>query len=118
MRLPSRRGWSVLVLVVLVLFVIVTARLFVWPPSDLPQRADAAVALGGDPGQLRAKEAIRLVRQGYAPVAVVSLGGTTPAPCPHPQPKVAVICFRADPLDTAVRPATWALWLHVGTGIV
>ncbi len=100
MHFPSWRGWLVLVLVVVVLFVAATARLFVWPPSDPPQRVDAAVALGGDPGQLRAKEAIRLVRQGYAPVAVVSLGGTTPAPCPHPEPKVAVICFRADPLDT------------------
>jgi uncharacterized SAM-binding protein YcdF (DUF218 family) len=89
-----------LLLLVLVLFVAATARLFVWPPSNLPQRADAAVALGGDPGQLRAKEAIRLVREGFAPVAVISLGGTTPAPCPHPEPKVAVICFRADPLDT------------------
>jgi hypothetical protein len=100
MHFPSWRGWLVLVLVVLVLFVAATARLFVWPPTDAPQRADAAVALGGDPGQLRAKEAIRLVRQGYAPVAVISLGGTTPAPCPHPEPKVAVICFRANPLDT------------------
>src|SRR5271169_6831876 len=97
MHFPSWRGWLVLVVV---LFVAATARLFVWPPTDLPQRADAAVALGGDPGQLRAKEAIRLVRQGYAPVAVISLGGTTAAPCPHPEPKVPVICFRADPLDT------------------
>jgi hypothetical protein len=100
MHLPSRRGWAGLVLVVLVALVAASLRLFVWPPTDLPQRADAAVALGGDPGQLRAKEAIRLVRQGYAPVAVISLGGTTAAPCPHPEPKVPVICFRADPLDT------------------
>ena len=100
MHFPSWRGWWVPVLVVVVLLVVATARLFVWPPSDLPQRADAVVALGGDPGQFRAKEAIRLVRQGYAPVAVISLGGNPPAPCPHPEPKVAVICFRADPLDT------------------
>jgi uncharacterized SAM-binding protein YcdF (DUF218 family) len=87
-------------LVLVVLFIVATARLFVWPPTDAPARADAVVALGGDPGQLRAKEAIRLVRQGYAPVAVVSLGGIKPAPCPRPVPAVPVICFRANPLDT------------------
>ena len=53
-----------------------------------------------DPGQLRAKEAIALVRQGYAPVAVVSRGDVPEAPCPDPGPGVNVECFRADPLDT------------------
>ncbi|MBV8462716.1 MAG: YdcF family protein [Acidimicrobiales bacterium] len=88
-------------LILLVLFFVVgTARLFLWPPTDQPQRSDAVVALGGDPGQLRAKQALSLARQGYAPVAVISLGGTAPAPCPTAPPHVSVICFRADPLDT------------------
>jgi hypothetical protein len=100
--LPSRARGRVLLAVALlvVLFLAATARLFVWPPTDQPVRADAVVALGGDPGQLRAKEAIALVRQGYAPVAVVSRGDVPEAPCPDPGPGVNVECFRADPLDT------------------
>jgi hypothetical protein len=99
--LPSRaRGRLLLVLVVLVVvFLAATARLFIWPPTDQPVRADAAVALGGDPGQLRAQHAIALVREGYAPVAVVSLGDVPEAPCPSGD-GVRVECFRADPLNT------------------
>jgi uncharacterized SAM-binding protein YcdF (DUF218 family) len=101
MPILTARGWVVaMVLLLIVLFVVATSVLIVWPSSDPPRPADAVVALGGDPGQLRAKEAIRLARAGYAPVAVISLGGTTPAPCPRPVPKVQIICFRADPLDT------------------
>ena len=82
------------------LFVVATARLFVWPPTDRPAQADAVVALGGDPHQLRAKEAIALARSGYAPVAVISLGGQPVAPCPAPIAKVQIVCFRANPLNT------------------
>ena len=86
--------------VCVVLFLAATARLFVWPPTDRPVRADAVVALGGDPGQLRAQKAIALARAGYAPVALISLGGAVAAPCPHSVPGVRIVCFRADPLDT------------------
>lgn len=99
-RRVRRRRVMVVVAVLLVVFLVVTARLFIWPPTDGPQRADAVVALGGDPGQLRAKEAVRLVREGYAPLAVVSLGGNPPAPCPDSEPAVPILCFRANPLDT------------------
>jgi uncharacterized SAM-binding protein YcdF (DUF218 family) len=93
--------FSVFLFVALVLFVVVgTARFFLWPPTDRPAKVDAVVALGGDPGQLRAKKAIALARAGDAPVAVVSLGGNPPAPCPDAVPHVQVLCFRADPLDT------------------
>jgi len=85
---------------VVVLFAAATARLFVWPPTDRPARVDAVVALGGDPGQRRAARALTLARDGYAPVAVVSLGGHPPARCPRPVPGVTLVCFRADPLDT------------------
>jgi hypothetical protein len=84
---------------VLVLFVAATARLFVWPPTDRPTRVDAVVALGGDPGQRRAHQAVALAAAGYAPVAVVSLGGYR-VPCPAAPPHVEVICFRPDPVDT------------------
>ncbi len=84
---------------VIVLFLVATARLFVWPPTDPAARVDAVVALGGDPGQRRAHEAIDLVRAGFAPVAVISLGGIPAVACPSHH-GVAVVCFRADPLDT------------------
>jgi hypothetical protein len=84
----------------IVLFSATTARLFVWPPTDAPTRVDAVVALGGDPGQRRAHYALELVRSGFAPVALISLGGKRSVPCPtHPQTE-RVICFRANPLDT------------------
>ena len=88
------------VVIVLVVLSMATARLFVWSPIDPPARVDAVVALGGDPGQRRAHEAIALVKSGFAPVAVVSLGGKRPVSCPHPGTSVRVICFRANPLNT------------------
>jgi hypothetical protein len=94
-------AWAVLLaLVVGVLFMVATARLFVWPPSDPPARVDAILALGGDPGQLRAKEAVSLAESGYAPVVLVSQGGYPPAPCPTARAGIRVVCFRADPLNT------------------
>jgi len=95
----GRRLLAVLVLV-LALFVASTARLFVWSPVDSPRRVDAVVALGGDPGQKRAHHAIALARAGYAPVAVISLGGNPPVPCPSHVNGITIICFRAHPLDT------------------
>jgi hypothetical protein len=83
---------------VVILFVGATARLFLWPPSDRPTRAQAVVALGGDPGQRRAKAAVELARSGYAPVAVISLGGD--AECPPPVHGVRIICFRPRPVNT------------------
>lgn len=90
----------VLVLVLVIVVPVATARLFIWPPTDSPTKADAVVALGGDTGQLREKMAIKLAKSGYAPIAVISLGGQKPVPCPKPVPHVSIICFRADPLDT------------------
>ena len=100
MRRWLRTTAILLVASVVVVLVAGTPRLFLWPPTDRPTRADAVVALGGDPGQLRAKSAIQLARSGYAPVAVLSLGGRRAVPCPRPVPRVEIICFRADPLNT------------------
>jgi uncharacterized SAM-binding protein YcdF (DUF218 family) len=88
-----------MVVLVVVLFVGATVRLFVWSPIDRPTRVDAVVALGGDPGQHRAQAAVKLARSGYAPVAVISLGGYK-AVCPHPVRKVRIICFRPRPVNT------------------
>ena len=100
MRSWSRRWVLVVVGALIVVFLAATARLFVWSPIDVPVHADAVVALGGDPGQHRAHEAIALARAGYAPVAVISLGGNPPVSCPRPVQNVDVVCFRANPLDT------------------
>ena len=89
-----------LVGVVIVLVAASTARLFVWAPTDRAAPVAAVVALGGDPGQRRAHQALALASSGMAPVAVISLGGRRPVPCPRPVGGVQVICFRAMPLDT------------------
>ena len=99
---PSRRVKRILfvVLLVVIVFLVSTARLFVWPPSDPPSHVDAIVALGGDPGQRRMKSALELAKAGYAPVVVISLGGDPKVRCP-PTPKgIDVICFRPDPVNT------------------
>ena len=94
-------GWALgSVLVVGAVFAGATARLFLWPPTDAPAHVDAILALGGDPGQLRAKKAVALAEAGYSRVVLVSLGGYPPAPCPTAEPGIEVTCFRADPLDT------------------
>jgi len=85
--------------VVFVVFLIVTARLFVWSPDDRPTHANAIVALGGDPGEHRAKAALELARSGYARIVVISLGGYRVA-CPPSTRRVQVICFKPDPVNT------------------
>ena len=88
------------VLLVVIVFLVATARLFVWPPSNTPSRVDAIVALGGDPGQRRMKSAIQLAKAGYARILVISLGGNPPVRCPRAPTGIEVICFRPDPLNT------------------
>ncbi|MDE3085952.1 MAG: YdcF family protein [Acidobacteriota bacterium] len=94
-----RRRIALVALAVVVLFLGLTARLFVWPPTDRPTRVDAIVSTGGDPGQRRAHAAVALAAKGYAPVVVVSLGGYR-VPCPRPPRRVRVLCFHPDPVDT------------------
>ena len=96
---PSRRLIFLVILVVL-FFLVSTARLFVWPPRDTPSRVDAIVALGGDPGQRRMKSALELAKAGYAPIVVISLGGDPKVRCPHTPKGIEVICFRPDPVNT------------------
>jgi hypothetical protein len=99
-RRMRRRGRTVLIVIVLgVVFLATTARLFVWPPTDSPTHVDAIVSLGGDPGQRRAHAAVALAAKGYAPVVVVSLGGYR-VPCPPAPRRVRVLCFRPNPVDT------------------
>ncbi|MBL7495975.1 YdcF family protein [Frankia sp. CNm7] len=79
-------------------FVAVTAKLFVYPKRDAPAPVDAIVMFAGSAG--RVELAVSLARAGYAPVLAVS----QPAPgdaCPaNTIPNVEVICFHPDPLTT------------------
>ena len=99
---PSRhfKRIIIVVLLVVVVFLVSTARLFVWAPSDTPSRVDAIVALGGDPGQLRMKSAVKLAEAGKAPIVVISLGGDSKVRCPRTPKGIEVICFRPDPVNT------------------
>lgn len=101
-RSPSRRLKRIILVVLLmvIVFFVSTARLFVWPPSDTPSRVDAIVALGGDPGQRRMKSAVRLAEAGYAPIVVISLGGDPKVRCPRAPKRIEVICFRPNPVNT------------------
>lgn len=89
-----------IVVVVLVVLLATSARLFIWSPTDPPAHVDAIVVLGGDPGQPNAYKAIRLALAGYAPVVVISVGGVPEVPCLRAPRRIKVICFRADTLDT------------------
>jgi uncharacterized SAM-binding protein YcdF (DUF218 family) len=99
---PSKRLKHIIfiVLLVVVVFLVSTARLFIWPPSNTPSHADAIIALGGDPGQRRMKSALQLAEAGYAQIAVISLGGDPKVRCPRAPKGIEVICFRPNPLNT------------------
>jgi hypothetical protein len=87
------------VTVVLVVFGVVTVRLFVWPAQGMPTRVDAIVMLAG-PGS-RLPLALQLAREHRAAVLVVSRGWQGYAgPCPAAIPGVKLICFDPDPGDT------------------
>jgi uncharacterized SAM-binding protein YcdF (DUF218 family) len=88
------------VLLVVIVFLILTARLFVWPATDFPSRVDAIVALGGDPGRGRMNSAVQLAKAGYAPIVVISLGGDPKVRCPRTPEGLQVICFRPNPVNT------------------
>ncbi len=85
--------------VVVLVFVAVTARLFVWPAQGMPPRVSAIVLLAG-PGD-RLDVALDLARQHRAAVLVVSQGQHGyGGPCPAATPGVKLICFEPDPGNT------------------
>jgi len=94
----ARRVLTGLVTLIL-LFVIATARLIIWPASGMPARVDAIVMLAG-PGE-RLPTALALAREHRASVLVVSTGWKGyGGPCPAPVPGVRLICFEPDPGNT------------------
>ena len=98
----GRRRVFAAAMALLVTFVLVTARLFVWPAQGMPPRVSAIVILAG-PGN-RLPVALQLAREHRAPVLAVSRGWHGyGGPCPPATPGVKLICFSAfapDPGNT------------------
>lgn len=65
-RLPRAVG----MVLALMLLALASIRLFVLPARDAPRSADAVVVLGGAGNRLGT--GVHLVREGYAPILVVS----------------------------------------------
>jgi uncharacterized SAM-binding protein YcdF (DUF218 family) len=75
MRLRTARARLLLVvLFVLLPLVALFGRLFLWPSAGPPGRVDAVLVLAGGHGE-RQDTGARLVREGVAPVLVISDGG-------------------------------------------
>jgi uncharacterized SAM-binding protein YcdF (DUF218 family) len=70
-----------------------TARWILWPAADEPGRADAVVVLAGGLGE-RLPAARALVRDGVAPVLVVSHGRRG---CGERRDGYEILCFTPDP---------------------
>lgn len=84
---------------VLVMFGLMTARLFLWPAQGMPSRTSAIVMLAG-PGT-RLPVAMHLAQQHRALMLVVSQGEHGyGGPCPPATPGVKLICFDPNPGNT------------------
>ena len=77
-------------------FVIASAVLFVWPPTDKPTATDAILSLDGRNESVREALAISSGGAGYAPVLLFSQGNSYTTPCPV-VPHIRVVCFEASP---------------------
>jgi hypothetical protein len=96
---PAWRRAFAAVAAVIVVLIVLTARLFVWPAQGMPARVSAIVMLAG-PGD-RLPVALQLAREHRAPVLVVSRGWQGyGGPCPPPVQGVMLICFDPDPGTT------------------
>jgi uncharacterized SAM-binding protein YcdF (DUF218 family) len=102
-----RRLLAALVLLV-GLWLVAVALLFVWPPADSapPARADAVVVLSGG-GDGRLDPALKLVDRGIAPVLAISSAFRTPKW--HKAQRLCrgdyrtrfrIVCFQAEPYST------------------
>jgi uncharacterized SAM-binding protein YcdF (DUF218 family) len=101
-----RRGLLRLLLALLVVAIALAALtypLFVFPATDEPGRADAVVVFAGGDGE-RQDEGLRLVREGVAPVLVISDGGQPGSRkarvCRERPARLRLVCFSPDPATT------------------
>ena len=83
---------------VLVVFLVASSLLFVWPATDQPRRVDAILSLNGSNEGDRENTAVSLAKEGYAPVLLFSQGAANTT-CPS-VPKVSVVCFAPHPART------------------
>ena len=101
--LRSRRSRLVVaaVVVLVLAFVALTLRLFVYPDVNAPERSSAIVVLGGN-GAGPFDEGVALAREHFAPTIVLSLlpDLSCRGPVLPEVPSVHLLCFRADPLTT------------------
>jgi uncharacterized SAM-binding protein YcdF (DUF218 family) len=109
-----RRGLRWLLLALTVAAVVLaglTYALFVSPPTDDPGTADAVVVFAGGDGE-RQEEGLRLVREGVAPVLVISDGGLPASRkarvCRERPPGLRLVCVTPDPPTTRGEARTFA----------
>lgn len=99
----SKRTWVIVaavVLVVLLAFVGLTLRLFVYPDLNAPVHSDAIVVLGGN-GTGPTAKGEQLVREGYADTFVISLNPSQSCSTfAAALSSVKVMCFRPVPSTT------------------
>ena len=82
--------------VVVVIFLVVSAILFVWPRTDAPRKSDAIVVLGG--AGARVAKGLKLAMDGYAPTLLIST--PDPSACRYRITGVSIICFAPSPETT------------------
>lgn len=100
--MTRRRVVAIVVAAVVLAMAVLTARLFVWPSlPPLPPKADAIVELGGAGD--RRLVALRLAREGRAPVVAISVSNDeiNTSWCDNGMlTGVPVICFHREPYTT------------------
>jgi uncharacterized SAM-binding protein YcdF (DUF218 family) len=95
---------AAVVFVLLVVFCVMTAVLFVYPDLNPPERSDAIVVLGGH-GVPAFQKGFALAKEGYAPQLVLSLQNWQNC-APYQSylaahlPKLQVHCFKSNPQTT------------------
>ncbi len=85
------------IVTLIVVYLAAAAYLFVVHHDDRPAKADAVVVLSGTKERLPVGQ--RLVRNGYAPLLVVSRS-TYPSAAERRACRSGALCFRADPYST------------------
>ena len=102
-RSHRRRRFAAGTFVVLVIFSVATARLFIWPELEpIPRHVDAIIELGGSANDRRDRLAIELARE-YRPDYLVQSTTAKEAgtqTCLPAVPGVTILCFHADPNTT------------------
>jgi hypothetical protein len=96
-RAGRRRLGIGIAAIVVVAFSVLSAKLFIWPPTSYPARADVILDLNGNDSASRLDLALRLLEQGKAPVMLYSMG--TGQYCPQ-RPGLTIVCFAPHPART------------------